>query len=531
MTASLHIEPSARPLLLVCSDRAEIVARVILLAERDGFEARMVERSELPAAILPGAVVLLDLRLGGPIGAGTLATLRCDPYFEATPVIALVGEKDEAAIRDAIGAGADDFVRESHLDRDLPFRLVVQRRQWEGRDELRKRERDLGSLVDLTRSFSGAQDTGLLLEAVTATLAADLSLHRCSLVIVDPEGKQGTVLVTSDESGLVRMTIELARYPEIREALRTRRAVVIEDAKRHPLLDPVKDAITAAGIGTLAVIPMAFEGEVLGVLFLRSASKTLSPRAVDFATTVANATAVALRNARSVDDIRVRVEQAEAKLNELRQFEEIHEHVSDGIALLDARDARLISVNPAALAMLGLDAAAARGRPLSDLIGGFEEEHCRRLIQRTMEGDEVRNVEIAARTLDGREIFVEVSGTRLREDVVLFSVRDITERKQFQALMSEQQGESARQAMIVELAGAAAHELNQPLTAVMGYAELLNRRVPETDPAAQQVAIIYREAERMSEIVRKIARIVRYETKSYVGDARIVDLDRASDDA
>jgi hypothetical protein len=42
------------------------------------------------------------------------------------------------------------------------------------------------------------------------------------------------------------------------------------------------------------------------------------------------------------------------------------------------------------------------------------------------------------------------------------------------------------------------------------------------------VDIIYREAERMAEIVRKIGKITRYETKSYVGAARILDLDKAS---
>ena len=40
--------------------------------------------------------------------------------------------------------------------------------------------------------------------------------------------------------------------------------------------------------------------------------------------------------------------------------------------------------------------------------------------------------------------------------------------------------------------------------------------------------IIYREAERMAEIVRKIGKITRYETKAYVGDAKILDLDKAS---
>jgi len=87
---------------------------------------------------------------------------------------------------------------------------------------------------------------------------------------------------------------------------------------------------------------------------------------------------------------------------------------------------------------------------------------------------------------------------------------------------------SEKNAVLVALAGTAAHELNQPLTSVMGYAELLKRKLTEGDPAFRSVDIIYREAERMAEIVRKIGRITRFETKAYVGSAQIVDLDKAS---
>jgi PAS domain S-box-containing protein len=85
-----------------------------------------------------------------------------------------------------------------------------------------------------------------------------------------------------------------------------------------------------------------------------------------------------------------------------------------------------------------------------------------------------------------------------------------------------------RQAIVAELAGAAAHELNQPLTSVMGYAELLKRRLEPDTAAFGAAEVIFNEAERMAEIVRKIGKITRYETKSYVGHARILDLDRSA---
>jgi PAS domain S-box-containing protein len=88
--------------------------------------------------------------------------------------------------------------------------------------------------------------------------------------------------------------------------------------------------------------------------------------------------------------------------------------------------------------------------------------------------------------------------------------------------------QSEKHAAVVELAGAAAHELNQPLTSVVGYAEMLRRKVKDSDPLKRQLEIVYKEAERMAEIVRKLGRITKYETKLYGGGARIVDLDRAS---
>lgn len=87
-----------------------------------------------------------------------------------------------------------------------------------------------------------------------------------------------------------------------------------------------------------------------------------------------------------------------------------------------------------------------------------------------------------------------------------------------------------RQAVVAELAGATAHELNQPLTSVIGYAQLLLRLVDKEKDAATWGAaeVIFGEAERMAEIVRKIGKITKYETKSYVGRARILDLDKAA---
>jgi signal transduction histidine kinase len=132
---------------------------------------------------------------------------------------------------------------------------------------------------------------------------------------------------------------------------------------------------------------------------------------------------------------------------------------------------------------------------------------------------------------------VSLSAAQIFEDgrnegaVVVFT--DLRDKLRMEARLAAAQEElqaRQKQAIIAELAGAAAHELNQPLTSVMGYAELLKRKLQPDAPSYAAAEVIMNEAVRMAEIVRKIGKITRYETKSYVGAAKILDLDRASED-
>ena len=62
----------------------------------------------------------------------------------------------------------------------------------------------------------------------------------------------------------------------------------------------------------------------------------------------------------------------------------------------------------------------------------------------------------------------------------------------------------------------------------MGYAELIRRTLGPEDAHRRAVDTILRESERMAEIVRKIGKITRYETKAYVGSTQILDLEKST---
>lgn len=80
----------------------------------------------------------------------------------------------------------------------------------------------------------------------------------------------------------------------------------------------------------------------------------------------------------------------------------------------------------------------------------------------------------------------------------------------------------------MEMAGAACHELAQPLTAVALKLETLIRGLPEADPLRRQLESLRTELDRAGELVQKISDVNDYVTKPYAEGMRIIDLRAAS---
>lgn len=142
-------------------------------------------------------------------------------------------------------------------------------------------------------------------------------------------------------------------------------------------------------------------------------------------------------------------------------------------------------------------------------------------------------VEMLAR--DGSARHVELTAALVLEEGVPIATvgvfSDLRERLAMEARLREAEStlrEREKQVALAELAGATAHELNQPLTSIVAYAALLERRAKGDPELAQMAEIIASEAERLANVVRKIGSITRYETRGYVGEAQILDLERST---
>jgi PAS domain S-box-containing protein len=227
--------------------------------------------------------------------------------------------------------------------------------------------------------------------------------------------------------------------------------------------------------------------------------------------------------------------------HELRSTKEFLERLIDStVDAIIAADLRgqIILFNQGAERLFGYRARDVIGKmPVWELYEGDGAKQVMRMLRSTSYGgvgrleQTRREVRIAGGELVPVSLTASTVYERDREVATVAILTDLRERiRMEQRLLDAQQKLqlSEKQALVAELAGAAAHELNQPLTSIMGYAGLIERQSPKDAGYLRAVAIILSEAERMAGIVKKIGKITKYETTDYVGGARMLDLERAA---
>ena len=148
--------------------------------------------------------------------------------------------------------------------------------------------------------------------------------------------------------------------------------------------------------------------------------------------------------------------------------------------------------------------------------------------QITGQGAAIGNtLELTALRKGGDEFPIELSLSAFKfkdQWQALGIIRDISDRKQAE----KERVQKDKLIGVLEMAGAASHELNQPLQVISGYAELLIREFPEDHKLYEFIKEIKRHSDRLGKVTRKIMRITKYETLDYIDGVKIIDIHKAS---
>ena len=86
------------------------------------------------------------------------------------------------------------------------------------------------------------------------------------------------------------------------------------------------------------------------------------------------------------------------------------------------------------------------------------------------------------------------------------------------------EAERAKLAGVIELAGTVAHEINTPLFAALGTAQLLEEDV-RGEEEREAVATVVRNLKNIAELTVKMTKMTGYRSRDYAGETRIIDLE------
>ena len=305
-------EPTPPPRILLADDDREFRARLTEALTRAGYQVSEVADGE---AALEGVkrlhpdCVILDALMPLLDGYTVCRALKADPESAAIPILLLTALSRKEDLLEGLGAGAEDFIRKPFDMQELLARMEAQLRVKQRHDALAKERNDLRALLDVSQAVSSTLRSRDIFQIIVRETARIIESIRCSLVLIADDPRHAYVLASHDDTAVDRLKIQLAKYPEMQEAIRTRAPVLIDDAHAHPLLAPVRDQMRRLPLTSIYVLPVILRNQVIGTLFLRTAKalRLHSPRELKLCQVIADLAATALQNAQTYENLEVNV--------------------------------------------------------------------------------------------------------------------------------------------------------------------------------------------------------------------------------
>lgn len=253
-------------------------------------------------------IILLDIVMPEMDGIAACRIIRNTslPIRPSIIMVSVSGKKDDKdAIVEALRNGADDFITKPVDGPELIARIQAQSRIRGFYQEIYEDKKNLEAIFDITKTISSMLKTDEVLYTIVKKVADITGAVRCSIVLISKDDKEGYVLASHESPAIKEIKLDLNKYPEIKEVLKSKRPVVVEDISKHPLMAEVRDLVKDLEKMNVLVLPIVWEEEVVGTLFLRTHrfGKGFSEKEIKLCQIIANSAYHAIKNARLFEEV------------------------------------------------------------------------------------------------------------------------------------------------------------------------------------------------------------------------------------
>ena len=456
------------------------------------------------------------------------------PYFSAPdalillkgkgidlPFIVVSGKIGEDIAVATMKAGAHDYIMKGNLTRLVPavereLREAVERQERRRAEEsIRRRLKFEKTVSDISSRFVGIFDID---DAINASLTDMGRFSRSSRASVFLIGEDGTMMDNAHEwcaegvspqiDNLKKLPV--AEFPWWMKKLHKGEVIQIEDVSKVPAeAKSEREVLERQQIRSLLALPLTVSGELAGFVGFDNVIRTGTWGDDDLAL---------LRVASEIMGNALERKKAEEALKQSEHsYRVLFESTLDGLIVMDIETMKVVFGNQTAAKLYGYESMGdAIGINPLDFVHSDDKEKVLEVIKKDLFEKGLRQVnEFRTMTRDGREMWISAIGTRTEyqgRPAILVSIRDITEQKKVEGAkrrLEEQLQLSSRLAAIGELSAGVAHEINNPLTAIKGFSELLLARYDLDEAVKSDVKAIFKEVQRAIKVTQDMLSFAR----------------------
>jgi PAS domain S-box-containing protein len=445
--------------------------------------ATLLTLAELAGLLAPGSPLAASLHMvGGTEKAILVAALNT--------LLPLYAHAVHAADRRAAEALERSVVAERTFAATLETSVAVRTAELEDAQRVLQRMWRLGQQISLEL------DPTRVLERF-GDAASDIA--QADGAAIGLMGEDGTVRVPMARGALVNLagTQAPAGACIMGRVIRAGTPFVLDDAVGSTVDLPFR-RLASGTVRSVAVLPVSRRGERVGaVLLVRLERNPFTEVTLSRVNSMGDLLNVALENAELVETLR----RAEWR------FRTLFRSAPDAVFTV-LRSGRIREANDAAAELLGVEAVRMVGRRLGELVAEEDRDRLEEALAATFAGRSDRLEITFCREGGQPSRLVSFAASLLPEadpPTVLVVARDVTAERDMRMRLMQ----SDRLAAVGELVAGVAHEVNNPLSSISAYAQLLLRDPGLDSVLREQVEVIRSETTRASQVVKDLLAFAR----------------------